>query len=123
MKMKNIIFLLLIIIIMCPPPRINREEIFRRKQAMKTKFLECILKNEDISADLKKLIEENKNNTRKIVSAYISELSENDREIIMACRSNNFETKRESYENEGTFYGRYNVTHVRHNHANRTKIN
>ena len=124
--MKNIIFLLLLIFIICPPARINREERYRRKYLTRSKFLECILNNESTSEELKKIIKDNKNEEIKknIISAYISDLSDNDREIIIGCRRDFFERKREeSYNNEGTFYGRFNVTHGRRNHLNRTKSN
>ena len=122
--MKNIIFLLLLILIIFPPARINREERYRRKYLARSKFLECILNNESTSEELKKIIKDNKNEEIKknIISAYISDLSDNDREIIIGCRRDFFERKREeSYNNEGTFYGRFNVTHGRRNHLNRTK--
>ena len=124
--MKNIILLLLLILIICPPARINREERYRRKYLARSKFLECILNNESTSEELKKIIKDNKNEEIKknIISAYISDLSDNDREIIIGCRRDFFERKREeSYNNEGTFYGRFNVTHGRRNHLNRTKSN
>lgn len=112
--MKNVlIFILLVVLIVCPPSAINREERYKRMHEIKKQMIECILKNEYISEDLKKEIEGNNDNDfRKIFN--ISNLKEGDREIIKDCRTQFFEKKREAIEgSEGTFYGRYNITHAK----------
>ncbi len=112
--MKSVlIFILLIVLIVCPPSVINREERHKRMYEIKKQMIECVLKNEYISEDLKTEIKgNNDNDLRKIFN--ISNLEEGDREIIRDCRTKFFEKKREAIEgSEGTFYGRYNITHAK----------
>ena len=86
--MKSVlVFLLLMALIVCPPPEFNREERQKRKRDFQKQIAECILKTESLSADLKKQIEDNKDDDlRKVLNLDTIKLDSNDREIVRKCR-------------------------------------
>ena len=105
--MKSVlVFLVLMVLVVCPPPKFNREERQKRRREFQKQMAECILKSESVSADLKKQIEDNKDDDlRKVLHLYLSKLDSNDREIIRKCRRELFEKMREMRR------VRFNVTH------------
>ena len=97
--MKTIwVFLVLIALIVCQND-LNKEEAQSRRKQLKEKMVECILKSESLSADLKKEIENNKEgDIRKILK---TRLDTNVREIIKKCRSELFEyVNKEKFNNK-----------------------
>ena len=95
-------------LVVCPPPfgedRQGREK--RRKEFQK-EMTDCLLKSE-ISAELKKEIEDNKeDDLRKVLHMYMAKLDSNDREIIRKCRRELFGKMRDNY---GRFHGHPNFT-------------
>ena len=112
--MKSVlVFLVLMALVFCPPPEFNREERQKRKRDFQKQIAECILKTESLSADLKKQIEDNKDDDlRKVLHLYITKLDSNDREIIRKCRRELFGKMREMHR--GRFhdrFGGFNHTH------------
>ena len=95
--MKSIlVFLVLMVLVVCHPPKFNREEREKRRKEFQKQMAECILKSDSVSADLKKQIEDNKDDDlRKVLHLYLSKLDSNDRDIIRKCRRELFEKMRE----------------------------
>ncbi len=83
--MKSLfIFLLLILIINCIPTSTNEEK--RRKEAQ-NKMVDCILKSQNGSEELKKQVEENKgNDLRRFFHHLIEKMGKNDQDVITKCR-------------------------------------
>ena len=106
--MKSVlVFLVLMVLVVCPPPEFHREERQKRRREFQKQMAECILKSESVSADLKKQIEDNKDDDlRKVLHLYISKLDTNDREIIRKCRRELFSKMREIHR--GKFQERFN---------------
>ena len=105
-----LIFLVLMVLVVCPPPEFNREERQKRRREFQKQMADCILKSESVSADLKKQIEDNKDDDlRKVLHLYITKLDANDREIIRKCRRELFGKMREMHR--GRFHDRFNNTH------------
>ena len=99
--MKIIFFIFLLAFIVCQPSEEKREEIRRRRKKHDRQIAECILKNENISADLKKLIEENKEeNLMKALHPRDHKLERSDRDIIRNCRKEMFDKIREEHKRE-----------------------
>ena len=87
--MKNIfIFLLLILIINCIPYSTNEEkEKDKRRKEAQNKMVDCILKSQNGSNELKKQVEENKgNDLRRFFHHLIEKLEKNDQDVIRKCR-------------------------------------
>ena len=95
--MKSIlVFLFLMALVVCHPPQFNREERQKKRKQFQKDMADCILKSESVSADLKKQIEDNKDDDlRKVLHLYITKLDSNDREIIRKCRRELFGKMRE----------------------------
>ena len=71
----------------------------KRKRERDNKLMECILRNEQTSPTLKKLIEENKEeNLRKALRPGGHKLEISDRVIIRNCRKELFDKRREIRE-------------------------
>ena len=108
---RVLIFFALWILVVCSPiPHLpaKREEIELRKNKLKKDLVDCLLKTE-ISAELKKQIEENNDvDLRKILLSSVTNSNSNDRELIRKCRRESFEKMREY--NFGRFDGRTNIT-------------
>ena len=85
--MKSIyIFLLLILIINCLPYSTNEKKEKRRKEAQ-NKMVNCILKSQNGSNELKKQVEENKgNDLRRFFHHLIEQLGKSDQDVIRKCR-------------------------------------
>ena len=109
--MKSVlVFLVLIVLVVCPPPEFNREERHKRRREFQKQMAECILKSESVSADLRKQIEDNKDDDlRKVLHLYLTKLDSNDREIIRKCRRELFEKMREMHR--GRFHDRFDDNH------------
>ena len=109
--MKSVlVFLVLMVLVVCPPPEFNREERHKRRREFQKQMAECILKSESVSADLRKQIEDNKDDDlRKVLHLYLTKLDSNDREIIRKCRRELFGKMREMHR--GRFHDRFNDTH------------
>ena len=100
--MKRILFFIfLLTFIVCQPSNDKREEIRKKRKERDMQLAECILKNENISADLKKLIEENKDeHLIKALHPRDRKLDRNDRDIIRNCRKEMFEKMKEEHKRE-----------------------
>ena len=98
--MKNLlVFLVLMVFVVCPPPHFNIEERIRRRKEFQKNMANCIVNSEGVSAELKKKIEDNKDEDfRKILHLYIAKLDSSDREIIRKCRKELFTKMRESFK-------------------------
>ena len=116
--MKSVlVFLVLLALAFCHP-QFNREAIHQRRQQFQKEMADCILKSESVSADLKKQIEDNKeDDLRKVLDLYINKLDTNDREIIRKCRRELFGKMREMHK--GIFQHRFNNSFLPfHNRGN-----
>ena len=102
------IFLVLIALVLCQPPHeFNREERVKRRKEFQKQLADCILRSESISSELKKQIEDNKDDDlRKVLHLYVTKLDTNDREIIRKCRRELFGKMREMHR--GRFQERFN---------------
>ena len=98
--MKSLlVFLVLMVFVVCPPPHFNIEERIRRRKEFQKNMANCIVNSEGVSAELKKKIEDNKDeDLRKILHLYIAKLDSSDREIIRKCRKELFTKMRESFK-------------------------
>ena len=98
---KALLFLFLIILITCQPSKERLEEVKRKRKEHDKQLAECIIKNETTSSELKKLIEENKDeNLIKALHPKDHQLGRSDREIIRNCRKALFEKRREEIKKE-----------------------
>ena len=95
--MKNIIFFVFLqIFIVCQLSDEKIEEIRKKVKENDMQLAECILKNENISADLRKSIEENKDKYLiKALHPRDHNLDKNDRDIIKNCRKELLEKRKE----------------------------
>ena len=82
--MKNVlIFLAIITLVICQFPEFKQI----KKRNFKNELVQCILKNDKISANLKLQIEKNTQvSLREIFRTFISKSNSNDGEIIKSCR-------------------------------------
>ena len=103
-----LIFLVLIALVVCHPPfGGDRERRENRRKEFQKDMVDCLLKS-DISAELKKEIQDNKDDDlRKVLHAFITKLDSNDREVIRKCRRELFSKMR---DNKGRIFGRPNIT-------------
>ena len=92
---KIIIFLAIIVFVVCPLSEEKREEM-RKKRKERDKFVvECILKDESVSPEIRKKIEDNKDEELRKVLPLISKLGDNDRNIVRRCRKEYIDKLRE----------------------------
>ena len=100
--MKIILFfVILLAFVVCQPSNEKREEIRKKRKERDMQLAECILKNENISSELKKLIEENKDeHLMKALHPRDHKLDRNDRDIIRNCRKEMFEKMKEEHKRE-----------------------
>ena len=104
---EALIFLFLIVLVVCPYPSYDREERIQKRKEFQNQLKECILKNDNISNDLKNQLQENKDDDlRKILFTQFSKLEQSDREIIRKCRKEYYEKVR--FMNRERFQGRFN---------------
>ena len=104
-----LIFLVLIALVVCQPPFAggNRERRENRRKEFQKDMVDCLLKS-DISAELKKEIQDNKDDDlRKVLHTFMTKLDSNDREVIRKCRRELFTKMR---DNMGRFIDRPNIT-------------
>ena len=93
---KIIIFLIVISFIVCQPSKDKIEEMRQRRKDDDKNIADCILKNENTSAELKKLIEENKDEDLiKVLHPRDHKLERGDLDIIRKCRKEIFDKRRE----------------------------
>ena len=108
--MKSVlVFLVLIALVVCQPhfEGSNRERREKRRKEFQKDMVDCLLKS-DISAELKKEIQDNKDgDLRKVLHTFITKLDSNDREVIRKCRRELFSKTR---DNMGRIFGRPNIT-------------
>ena len=53
--MKSVlVFLVLMVFVVCPPPHFNAEERMKRRREFQQNMVDCIVKSEGVSAELKK---------------------------------------------------------------------
>ena len=97
--MKNILFLVLLTLVFCQTESTNnKERVSKRKEYYKI-LEDCILK-EEISTDLQKKIEENKEDDLRSIIEYVYSPSNRypgDKDAIKKCRKEFFEKMRERY--------------------------
>ena len=101
--MKQIlIFFVLIIFVASQPSEARREEIRQRRREHDKKISECILNSDAASPELKKIVEENKDNGNlmKALHPRDRKLEKNDREVFRNCRKQIFEELREKHMRE-----------------------
>ena len=121
---EALIFLFLIVLVVCPYPSYDRDERIAKRKVFLNQLKECILKDENISNDLKNQLQENKDDDlRKVLFTQFSKLEQSDREIIRKCRKEYYEKVR--FMNRERFEGRFNhsypfLHHFPFLHRNRT---
>ena len=121
---EALIFLFLIVLVVCPYPSYDRDERISKRKVFLNQLKECILKDENISNDLKNQLQENKDDDlRKVLFTQFSKLEQSDREIIRKCRKEYYEKVR--FMNRERFEGRFNhsypfLHHFPFLHRNRT---
>ena len=104
---ETLIFLFLMILVACQDPSSELEEKIKKRKEFKDQLKECILKDENISSNLKKKFKENnEDDIRKILFTQFSELEQSDIEIIRKCRREYYEKIR--IMNRERFYRRFN---------------
>ena len=93
---KILIFLVLLSFIISQPSEARREEIRQRRREHDRQLAECILNNTQTSPELKKLIEENKDDhIMKALHPRDHKFVKSDRDIIRNCRREQFDKRRE----------------------------
>ena len=93
---KVLFFLILLSFIVCQPSEAKREEMRQRRREQDRLLAECILNNTQTSPELKKLIEENKDDhIMKALHPRDHKLEKSDRDIIRNCRKEQFDKRRE----------------------------
>ena len=113
-----LVFLIMMVFVVCPPPHFHAEERLKRRREFQKNMVDCILKSEGVSAELKKKIEDNKEeDLRKILHLYLTKLDSSDREIIRKCRKELFTKMRESFKDRFN-PAHFNHTEPRHSFAN-----
>ena len=97
-----LIFLVLIIFVTSQPSEARREEIRQRRREHDKKIADCILKSDAASPELKKIVEENKDNgdLMKALHPRDHRLEKNDREVFRNCRKQIFDELREQHKRE-----------------------
>ena len=100
--MKNIIFFVFLqIFIVCQLSDEKIEEIRKKVKENDMQLAECILKNENISSELKKSIEENKDeHLMKALHPRDHKLEKSDREVFRNCRKEMIEKMKEGHRRE-----------------------
>ena len=93
---KVLIFLILLSFIISQPSEARREEMMQRRREHDKHLAECILNNTQTSPELKKLIEENKDeHLMRALHPRDHKLEKSDRDIIRNCRKEQFDKRRE----------------------------
>ena len=93
---KVLIFLILLSFIISQPSEARREEMMQRRREHDKQLAECILNNAQTSPELKKLIEENKDeHLMRALHPRDHKLEKSDRDIIRNCRKEQFDKRRE----------------------------
>ena len=96
---KLLIFLALFVFIVCQTPEERREELRKKRKEHDRKIAECILKSDQASQELKKIIEENKEeDLRKALHPRDHHFERNDRDVIRNCRKEMFDKIREEHK-------------------------
>ena len=96
----KILFLILILIsyIVAPPSESVREEIRRRRREREQPIIDCILKNESSSTELKNRINNNPDEDLiKLISPREFKYDRNDHDVIRYCRKQYVEKLREKH--------------------------
>ena len=93
---RIIIFLIMILCVICPLTEEQREEIRKKRKEHETFIAECILRSPQASADIKKRIEENKEeDLRNVLHPKDHKYEKTDREVIRNCRREYIDKLRE----------------------------
>ena len=93
---KVLFFLILLSFIVCQPSEAKREKMRQRRREQDRLLAECILNNRQTSPELKKLIEENKDeHLMRALHPRDHKLEKSDRDIIRNCRKEQFDKRRE----------------------------
>ena len=108
--MKSLlVFLVLLALVFCQPNEFSSEARRQRRQRFQKEMADCIVNTEGVSAELKKQVEDNKDDDlRKVLHLYITKLGTHDHEIIRKCRRELFGKMREMHK--GLFQHRFNRT-------------
>ena len=99
--MKRIlVFLFLISLVVCPLPDSEKEERKKKRKEFQREIRKCILDSGEISAHLRKELEDNKDedDLRKVLHLFVTKLNENDREVIRKCRREYFSKLRDFHK-------------------------
>ena len=101
---KTLLFLLLIVFAVCRPSderrEERREEMRRRRLEHDRIIAECILNNNKTSPELKKAVEENKDNLIRAIHPRDHRIEGDDRDVIRDCRKMVFEMRKEELKKE-----------------------
>ena len=101
---KLFISLLILVSVTCPPEPHSKERIEKMRQRRKEHeklIAECILKSDKASADLKKRVEENKDDhLMRALHPRDHKYDDNDRKIIRECRRSIMDQVREEFKKE-----------------------
>ena len=94
-----LIFFVLLVLVACPPPSFAEDRGRResRRKEFKKDMTDCLLKSE-ISDELKKQLQDNKEeDLRKVLHLFMTKADTNDKEIIRKCRRELFGKMRERF--------------------------
>lgn len=95
---KFLIILALLVFSVCQVSEERREEMRKKRKEHDRKIAECILKSEQASPELKKIIEENKDDDlRKALHPRDHHFERSDRDVIRNCRKEMFDKIREEH--------------------------
>ena len=97
--MKGVlVFLVLVALAICPYPEYDLEQRRAKRKELQKEVAKCILESDKISPELRKKMEESKDEDfRKALHLFSSKLEEADREVIRKCRRIYFSKIREMF--------------------------
>ena len=97
--MKGVlVFLVLVALAICPYPEYDLEKRRAKRKELQKEVAKCILESDKISPELRKKMEESKDEDfRKALHLFSSKLEEADREVIRKCRRIYFSKIREMF--------------------------
>ena len=111
---RFVIFLILMALVVCPySGHMNMEERKKKRKKFQKEIGECILESNKISSQLRKKVEENKDeDIKKLLHLYTEKLGEDDREVIRKCRRKYFEKIRNMFREK--IHERFNRNFTHH---------
>ena len=103
MRVIVFIFSMLILSVVCPFPyhheQLTHKDRLQRRKTFQKGIVDCLLSSNDISTELKKKLEENKDeDLRQIVHLFMNKVNLKDKEIIRKCRREVFQKMRNMFK-------------------------